>query len=64
MVGDKTNLFGGVNPTLIGSNSNTSRTKQETDLSSVASSPGVRVFATRGLRVRKERDSPVRVKTV
>ena len=42
--------------------SRTSRTKQETDLSSLAGAPGVRVFATRGLRVRTERDLPVRVK--
>ena len=40
----------------------TSRTKQETDLSSLAGAPGVRVFATRGLRVRKEPDSAERLK--
>ena len=42
----------------------TSRTKQEPDLSSLAGAPGVRVFATRGLRVRRELDSAERAKKV
>ena len=40
----------------------TSRTKQETDLSSVAGAPSARVFATRGLDIRKEPDSAERLK--
>ena len=40
----------------------TSRTKQESDLSSLAGAPGARVFATRGLRVRKELASAERAK--
>ena len=43
---------------------NTSRTKQESDLSSLAGAPGVRVFATRGLRVRKALANPVGVKKI
>ena len=42
----------------------TSRTKQETDLSSLAGAPSDRVFATRGLRDRKTPEVAVGVKKV
>ena len=37
----------------------TSRNREDADLSSVAGASSARVSATRGLRVSKERDSPV-----